>query len=74
MLLITPTAAAQTGRMGIKLPNAGHLRVTVSVDEVRVEYVRAFLPKDEGGEQKNGAVAMALWNRPPMRIGRSRAS
>ncbi len=35
------------------LPNSGHLRVTVSVSEVTVEYVRAYLP----GDGTNGEVA-----------------
>jgi hypothetical protein len=42
---------------GVRFPNAGHLRVTVAPDGVRVEYVRAFLPGDESSSQKNGAVA-----------------
>jgi len=44
-------------RSGDVVPNSGHLRVTVSPDEVKVEYVRAFLPKDEKSGQKNGTVA-----------------
>jgi hypothetical protein len=28
-------------------------------DHVKVDYVRAWLPKDETGEQKNGAVAFS---------------
>lgn len=42
--------------------NSGHLRVTVSRDSVRVDYVRAVLPEDEplyqGGETvRNGTVS-----------------
>jgi hypothetical protein len=37
---------------GARLDNSGHLRVAVSPDEVRVEYVRAYLP----GEGSNGHV------------------
>lgn len=44
---------------GTKLPNAGHLRVTVSPDKVKVEYVRAFLAKDEAEGRRHGAVAHA---------------
>jgi hypothetical protein len=44
-------------RSGHILPNSGHLRVTVSPDEVRVNYVRAFLPLDEGEGRTNGMVA-----------------
>jgi len=42
---------------GIKFPNAGHLRVTVSEADVKVEYIRAFLPADETGGHKNGELA-----------------
>ena len=44
-------------RSGDVLPNAGYLRVTVSPSDVRVDYVRAYLAKDETSEQKNGEVA-----------------
>ena len=44
---------------GVKLPNAGHLRVTVSPEQVKVDYVRCFLPKDETEQQKNGQVAFS---------------
>ena len=42
---------------GVKLPNSGHLRVTVSPENVKVEYVRSFLPKDETAQNKTGDVA-----------------
>ena len=38
---------------------AGHLRVAVSAERVKVEYVRSFLPKDETAERKQGMVAHA---------------
>ena len=44
-------------RSGDVLPNAGYLRVTVSPSDVRVDYVRAYLAKDETSERKNGEVA-----------------
>ncbi len=44
-------------RSGDILPNSGHLRVTVSPKDVRVDYVRAFLPSDEGDGRTNGMVA-----------------
>jgi hypothetical protein len=44
-------------RSGDVLPNSGHLRVTVTPESVRVEYVRAFLPADEKGADKTGVVA-----------------
>ena len=42
---------------GIKLPNAGHLRVTVSPERVTVDYLRCYLPKDETPQRKTGEVA-----------------
>jgi hypothetical protein len=42
---------------GIKLPNSGHLRVTVSPEQVQVDYVRCYLPKDETAQRKIGEVA-----------------
>jgi hypothetical protein len=44
-------------RSGVKLPNSGYLRVTVSPEQVKVDYVRCFLPKDETDRQKTGEVA-----------------
>jgi len=41
----------------VKLPNSGHLRVTVSPEQVKVDYVRCYLPKDETATQKTGEVA-----------------
>jgi hypothetical protein len=42
---------------GVKLPNSGHLRVIVSPENVKVEYVRSFLPKDETEQNKTGDIA-----------------
>ena len=42
---------------GVKLPNSGHLRVTVSPEQVKVDYVRCYLPKDETAQQKTGDIA-----------------
>jgi hypothetical protein len=44
-------------KMGDVLPNSGHLRVTVSPEQVKVDYIRSFLPKDEIGGHKNGEIA-----------------
>ena len=41
------------------LPNSGRVRVTVSPQKVRVEYVRSYLPKDATPEHPDGAVALA---------------
>ncbi len=48
---------ANAYRSGDKLPASGHLRVTVSPDNVTVAYIRAFLPQDETTDQTNGQVA-----------------
>ncbi len=42
---------------GTKLGNSGYLRVTVSPEEAKVEYVRCWLPKEETEKQKTGDVA-----------------
>ena len=42
---------------GVKLPNSGHLRVTVLPENVKVEYIRSFLPKDETAQNKTGNIA-----------------
>jgi sugar lactone lactonase YvrE len=46
-------------RSGDILSNSGHLRVTVSGEKVRVEYVRSCLPKDATKEHPDGEVAFA---------------
>ncbi len=42
---------------GKKLPSSGYLRVTVTPADVKVDYVRSFLPKDETAETRHGMVA-----------------
>jgi hypothetical protein len=42
---------------GVKLPNSGHLRVTVSPEQVKVDYVRCYLNQDETVQRKTGEVA-----------------
>lgn len=42
---------------GVKIDASGHLRVTVNSSQVKVDYVRAWLPKDENDKHKNGEVA-----------------
>jgi hypothetical protein len=44
-------------KSGKKLPNAGYLKVTVSPGDVKVEYIRCWLPKDETAMQKTGDIA-----------------
>ena len=46
-------------RSGTKLPNAGHLNVTVAPDGLRVDYIRSFLPKDEINGHKDGEAAFS---------------
>jgi hypothetical protein len=46
-------------RSGDILPNSGHLRVTVSPEHVRVDYVSSFLPEDESDGRKNGEIAFS---------------
>lgn len=41
---------------GDVLPSSGHLRVTVSSAQVKIDYVRAYLPQDENAQRKNGKV------------------
>lgn len=48
---------ADAYKTGVKLPNSGHVRVTVSAADVKVEYVRAWLSKDEKDGHTNGEVA-----------------
>ena len=51
------TYNADRYQSGVKLPNSGHLRVTVSPENVKVEYVRSFLLKDETVQNKTGDLA-----------------
>ena len=51
------TYNAERYQSGVKLPNSGHLRVTVAPENVKVEYVRSFLPKDETAQNKTGDIA-----------------
>ena len=49
---------------GVKLPNSGHLRVSVSPEQVKVDYVRCYLPKDETDQRKTGEVAYSYTIKP----------
>ena len=42
-----------------KYPNSGYTRVTVSPTGVKVDYVRTYLPADEGLGKTNGALAFS---------------
>ncbi len=54
-------SAAQAAEYGYKegviLPNSGHLRVSVQPEAVNVEYVRAYLPKNENATRHNKDIA-----------------
>jgi hypothetical protein len=50
----TSNAAPYGNLTGNILGSSGHLRITVSSDQVTVEYVRAYLLKDEKQGQQNG--------------------
>jgi len=44
--------------MGIRiLKNYKLVRVTVSANQVKVDYISSYLPKDEKTSQRNGQVA-----------------
>jgi Calcineurin-like phosphoesterase/Fibronectin type III domain len=47
------------------LPNSGYARVTVSPTEVKVDYVRIWLPGDEAADKKSGTVATSYKVTPP---------
>jgi len=42
---------------GVKLPNTGYTRFSVAPSGVKVDYVRTYLPADEGPGKTNGLVA-----------------
>ena len=44
---------------GDQLPNTGYTRVTVSPSNVKVDYVRTYLPADEGTGKVNGSTAFS---------------
>ena len=39
------------------LPSSGHIRVRISPERVSIDYIRAFLPRDEKDGHVNGEVA-----------------
>ncbi len=46
-------------RSGDILPNSGYLRVTVSPANVKVDYIRAYLPQDAKPDHQNGEIAFS---------------
>ncbi|MCK4960532.1 MAG: hypothetical protein KAT00_14065, partial [Planctomycetes bacterium] len=57
-------------RSGDIIANSGHLLVTVSQQNVRVDYVRSFLPEDQAGGQKNGQIAFSYTIAPESKTGK----
>jgi hypothetical protein len=55
----TNSAADYGYASGETLGSPGHLRVTVATDQVKIEYVRTYLPQDEKPGQQNGQVDYA---------------
>lgn len=52
----TASAAEYGYRSGVLLGGPGHLRVSVDPSQVKVEYVRSYLAKDEKPNQRNAQV------------------
>jgi hypothetical protein len=44
-------------KSGEILPNAGFLKVTVAAQQVKVDYIRSFLPSDETSQNKNNTMS-----------------
>ncbi len=55
----TRTAAEYGYVSGEKQGSSGHIRVHVASDRVRVDYVRAYLPKGESATSRNGEVSFS---------------
>ncbi|MEN9281237.1 MAG: hypothetical protein RL594_172 [Bacteroidota bacterium] len=50
-------AAAYGYLEGLILPNSGHLRVNVSPEATKIEYVRSYPPKNEASNRKNKDIS-----------------
>ncbi len=50
-------SAEEYGYQGEVISSSGHLRINVSSDSARVDYVRAYLPKDETSRRTNGEIS-----------------
>jgi Calcineurin-like phosphoesterase len=59
-----PQDFAKSYRSGDAIASSGHLRVTVSPENTKVEYVRSWLPKDENAKHKQGEVAFTYSVKP----------
>jgi hypothetical protein len=62
------TTAGQAAKYGYVqgqiLPSAGHIRVTVSSEGTRVDYVRAYLPANETATRKNKDISATYFIGP----------
>lgn len=55
---ITNVQASEYGYVnGVFLPGRGFLNVTVTPDDVKIDYIRTYLPNEENGTRKNGELA-----------------
>lgn len=62
---ITNVQASAYGYInGVFLPGRGFLQVTVSPENVRVDYIRTYLPSEENATLKNGEVAYSYTVKP----------
>jgi ABC-type sulfate/molybdate transport systems ATPase subunit len=50
-------AKGYTDETSVVFENSGYTRVTVSPDQVQVDYVRTYLPEHENEEQQSGGVS-----------------
>jgi DNA repair exonuclease SbcCD nuclease subunit len=58
---LTNISAADYGYVkGDFLPGRGYVRVTVSPENVKLDYIRTYLPSEEAGTKKNGEVAYSF--------------
>ncbi|MFM6948172.1 MAG: FlgD immunoglobulin-like domain containing protein, partial [Aquirufa sp.] len=64
-VFLTANQAKEYGYIGGEiLPNAGHLRVNVSPKGVKVDYVRAYLQKNESSTRKNKEISASYFINP----------
>ncbi len=47
----------QAYKSGVKLPGSGYLKITVAPEQVKVDYIKSWLPKNETDQHKNGELA-----------------
>jgi hypothetical protein len=55
---VTNVQASEYGYVnGDFLPGRGYLKVNVSPDNVKIDYIRSYLPSEENANRKNGEIA-----------------